>query len=78
MTYDARLQMRLDARTAQRLDDLRRRQADLPSRSELIRRLIDQAWQEAADPLPSVSAMLASRPPPAAKPRRTTRRKPRA
>lgn len=27
-----------------RLDDLRRRESDLPSRSEMVRRLVNTAW----------------------------------
>lgn len=42
-----RLQMMLDEQTSQRIDELRRLEPDLPSRSEMIRRLIDQAWKTA-------------------------------
>lgn len=37
------LQLRIDNETTQQLDDLRRAEADLPSRSEMIRRLIARA-----------------------------------
>jgi hypothetical protein len=42
-----RLEMRLDQATAAALDDLRRHAPDLPSRSELIRRLIHAAHASA-------------------------------
>lgn len=43
MEHDKILQMRLSAKTQADLDELRRREADLPSRSEMIRRLIARA-----------------------------------
>ena len=57
--------MRTDAETMTKLDELRRASDDLPSRGEMIRRLIHQA--AAADDLPSVKEMLAT---PKRKPRR--------
>ena len=41
MKHDDALQLRLSAETKAMLDDLRRAEADLPSRSEMIRRLND-------------------------------------
>lgn len=45
LTNDKLFQMRTTADFLRRLDDWRRRQADLPSRSEAIRRLVDAALQ---------------------------------
>lgn len=42
------LQLRIDDDTTARLDDLRRAEDDLPSRSEMIRRLIARAAEELA------------------------------
>jgi metal-responsive CopG/Arc/MetJ family transcriptional regulator len=39
---EIRLQVILTPEQLQRLDDLRKRQPDLPSRSDLIRRMIDK------------------------------------
>lgn len=43
MEHDQILQMRLSADLKTMLDDLRRAEPDLPSRSEMIRRLIQRA-----------------------------------
>lgn len=43
MEHDQILQMRLSADLKAMLDDLRRAEPDLPSRSEMIRRLIQRA-----------------------------------
>ena len=44
---DKKLNMRLDEEDQKDLDNLRRSEADLPSRSEMIRRLIKRATLEA-------------------------------
>lgn len=49
MTKDIRFELRLDHDTAAALDELRRQAHDLPTRSELLRRLI----REAADRQPT-------------------------
>lgn len=49
-TLDHRLQMRLDNDTRDKLDELRRRRVDLPPRSELIRRLIQEAYEQLPAP----------------------------
>lgn len=43
MGKDAILHMRLEAAEKSALDDLRRAEPDLPSRSEMVRRLIQRA-----------------------------------
>lgn len=43
MEHDKILQMRLSAELKTMIDDLRRSEPDLPSRSEMIRRLIQRA-----------------------------------
>jgi hypothetical protein len=43
MKHDDTLQMRLSPELKATLDDLRRAESDLPSRSEMIRRLIERA-----------------------------------
>lgn len=43
MEHDQILQMRLSGELKKALDELRRREPDLPSRSEMIRRLIEKA-----------------------------------
>ena len=43
MGKDAILHMRLEAAEKAALDDLRRAEPDLPSRSEMVRRLIQRA-----------------------------------
>jgi hypothetical protein len=49
MPQDAILQMRIAAALVLQLDDLRRHEPDIPSRSEMVRRLIARA----ADRLPA-------------------------
>lgn len=46
MEHDQVLQMRLSAEIKKMLDDLRRAEPDLPTRSEMIRRLIARAAQQ--------------------------------
>ncbi len=41
-----RLQVRLEPSIIDKMDELRRRAPDLPPRSEIIRRLVEKAWQE--------------------------------
>ena len=43
MKHDDTLQMRLSPELKATLDDLRKAESDLPSRSEMIRRLIERA-----------------------------------
>ena len=43
MTQDAILQMRIAADLVGQLDELRRHESDIPSRSEMVRRLISRA-----------------------------------
>jgi metal-responsive CopG/Arc/MetJ family transcriptional regulator len=43
MTQDAILQMRIAADLVVQLDELRRHESDIPSRSEMVRRLISRA-----------------------------------
>jgi len=43
MTQNTLLQMRIAEEIVAKLDDLRRVEADIPSRSEMIRRLIERA-----------------------------------
>jgi metal-responsive CopG/Arc/MetJ family transcriptional regulator len=45
---DQRLFMRVDQDFLKKIDDWRREQSDLPSRSEAIRRLIEAALQSAS------------------------------
>ena len=47
MTRDRRLEMRTDEETLAKLDDLcnARREARIPSRSDVLHQLIDEAWQ---------------------------------
>ncbi len=47
MEHDKILQMRLSAQIKADLDELRRREQDIPTRSEMIRRLISRAIAEA-------------------------------
>lgn len=47
MKHDKILQMRLSAQIKADLDELRRREQDIPTRSEMIRRLISRAIAEA-------------------------------
>ncbi len=47
MEHDKILQMRLSAQIKADLDELRRREKDIPTRSEMIRRLISRAIAEA-------------------------------
>lgn len=49
MTKDIRFEMRLDAATVATLDDLRRKEPDLPTRAEMIRRLISSAGEQPGD-----------------------------
>jgi hypothetical protein len=42
-TQERQLQMRVSVEFLKHLDDLRRAEADLPSRTAMIRRLVDQA-----------------------------------
>lgn len=46
MTQDDILQIRIKASLLALLDDLRRAEKDLPSRSEMVRRLIERAAAE--------------------------------
>ena len=43
MTQDAILHMRIAGEIVEVLDDLRRKEKDLPTRSEMVRRLIQRA-----------------------------------
>ena len=43
MTQDTILQMRIAAALVVQLDELRRHESDIPSRSEMVRRLISRA-----------------------------------
>jgi metal-responsive CopG/Arc/MetJ family transcriptional regulator len=43
MSQDAILQMRIAADLVAELDELRRHESDIPSRSEMVRRLISRA-----------------------------------
>ena len=43
MTQDTQIAIRISAAALARLDDLRRAEPDLPSRAEMIRRLIERA-----------------------------------
>lgn len=43
MTQDTQIAIRMSTQALAALDDLRRVEADLPSRAEMIRRLIDRA-----------------------------------
>ena len=47
MTQDTILHMRIAEEIRLKLDDLRRLEADLPSRSEMVRRLIEDAHKRA-------------------------------
>jgi hypothetical protein len=46
MNQNLRLQMRLDEDTATKLDELRRRDPELPTRTEMVRRLIHAAFEQ--------------------------------
>lgn len=50
MTQDAILQIRIRGDLVAALDDLRRSEPDLPSRSEMVRRLIERAGDAAKAP----------------------------
>jgi hypothetical protein len=43
MTQDSTMQLRIATKYRGMLDDLRRQEPDIPSRSEMIRRLIERA-----------------------------------
>jgi hypothetical protein len=66
---DKFFQMRVDEQFLQRLDDFRRAAPDLPTRTEMARRLIEMAFdlagkqQKAAPPLTGVHALLPTRRP---------------
>ena len=45
MTQDQILHMRIADEVKRKLDDLRKRESDLPSRSEMVRRLIERAGE---------------------------------
>ena len=47
MTQDTILHMRIAEEIRTKLDDLRRIEPDLPSRSEMVRRLIEEAHKRA-------------------------------
>jgi metal-responsive CopG/Arc/MetJ family transcriptional regulator len=47
MTQDTILHMRVAEEIRAKLDDLRRAEPDLPSRSEMVRRLIEEAHKQA-------------------------------
>lgn len=47
MEHDKLLQMRLSEEHRRMLDELRKAEADLPSRSEMVRRLIERAAKPA-------------------------------
>lgn len=47
MTQDTILHMRIAEEIRAKLDDLRRTEPDLPSRSEMVRRLIEEAHKRA-------------------------------
>ena len=47
MTQDTILNMRVAEEIRAKLDDLRRAEPDLPSRSEMVRRLIEKAHERA-------------------------------
>jgi hypothetical protein len=49
MAKDRYLQLRVYEETRRKLDDLRRRETDVPSASEMIRRLIDRASARASE-----------------------------
>jgi len=45
MTQNTLLQMRIADEIVEKLDDLRRLEKDIPSRSEMVRRLIERAHE---------------------------------
>jgi hypothetical protein len=45
MTQDSIMQLRIATSYREMLDDLRRQEPDIPSRSEMIRRLIERAFK---------------------------------
>lgn len=47
MKQELRIQMRFDGETQRKVDELRRLDPELPSRTDLIRRLIDEAYERA-------------------------------
>lgn len=49
MVLSERLEMRFDPETVERLDEWRRQQADVPSRSEAVRRLVEQGLETSSD-----------------------------
>lgn len=53
MTQDAILHMRIAHEFRAMLDGLRKGEADLPSRSEMVRRLIERAHKNSGDDLES-------------------------
>jgi metal-responsive CopG/Arc/MetJ family transcriptional regulator len=49
MTQDTQIAVRISERLLDVLDDLRRNEKDLPSRAEMIRRLIERGAEVATD-----------------------------
>ena len=50
LTHDRMIQMRVNDEFVRRIDDWRRKQPELPSRSEALRRLIELGLQVAQQP----------------------------
>ena len=42
MTHDTQIAVRISERLLEMLDDIRRKERDIPSRAEMIRRLIEE------------------------------------
>ena len=47
MQHDTQIAVRISEERLRQLDELRRREKDLPSRAEMLRRLIDRAAKSA-------------------------------
>ena len=55
LTKPLRLQLRLSEQDMQQIDDLRRSEPDVPTRSELLLRMLAEMWRQRRSPLGSSS-----------------------